>query len=374
MSDFFSNLIDRHLGVCDTIQPRIPGRFEMDQATGVVDSSSDASRPVESANGQSWPSPQPPNKVVRQWPQESDSEVSHRESMANNRYPPADPSSVFSIEVPKTAVDESDSTGDSFSSSSLLETDDPSPVSDITEQPAARSNFMEAEGTQRLDIDRDFHPKTITQQRPLPANRTAFGNEHDLLRDEVAQTGNGDRDEVTADRSPLTQPVDKQYLEQTLNQRIDAVLQQLADPPLSSATESAPNGYRNDRGEALTAPPAENSSRLDFATPPEVVTPVVERPIVNAESQHASASDHLPQGEQYHPLEAPAWLSEVTAQLNQHSQQNEAKTEPVINVTIGRVEVRAVQNETVKNAPPSKRPSGVMTLDEYLQRRKGQAR
>ncbi|VAW89525.1 hypothetical protein MNBD_GAMMA18-1278 [hydrothermal vent metagenome] len=374
MSVFFSNLIDRHLGVCDTVQPRISGRFEMDQATGVVASSSDASRPVESANGQSWPSPQPPNEVVRQWPQERDSEVNHRESMANNRYPPADPPSVFSIEVPKTAVDESDSTGgDDFSSSSLLETDDPSPVSDITEQPAARSNFIEAEGTQRLDIDSDFNPKTITQQRPLPVNRAVFSHEHDLLRDEVAQTGSGDRDEVTADRSPLTQAVDKQYLEQTLNQRIDAVLQQLADPPLS-ATESASNGDSNDRDERLTAPPAENSSRLDVATPPEVVTPVVERPVAAVESQPDSDRDHLHQGEKHHQLEAPAWLSEVTAQLNQHSQQNEAKTEPVINVTIGRVEVRAVQNETVKNAPPSKRPSGVMTLDEYLQRRKGQAR
>ena len=373
MSDFFSNLIDRHLGVCDTVQPRIPGRFEMDQATGVVASSSDASRPVESGNGQSWPSPQPPSEVVRQWPQERDSEVNHRESMANNRYPAADPSSVFSIEVPKTAVDESDSTGgDDFSSSSLLETDDLSPVSDLIEQPAARSNFIEAEGTQRLDIDSDFHPKTITQQRPLPANRAVFSHEHDLLRDEVAQTGRGDRDEVTADRSPLTHPVDKQYLEQRLNQRIDAVLQQLADPPLS-ATESAPNGYRNDRDEALTAAPAENSSRLDVARSPEVM-PAAEQPIATVESQPDSDRDHLHQGEKHHPLEAPAWLSEVTAQLNQHSQQNEAKTEPVINVTIGRVEVRAVQNETVKNAPPSKRPSGVMTLDEYLQRRKGQAR
>lgn len=373
MSDFFSNLIDRHLGVCDTVQPRIPGHFEADQATGVEGSSSGASRPVESENGQSWPSPQPPNEVVRQWPQERDSEVSHRESMANNRYPAADPASVFSIEVPKTAVDEFDSTGgDDFSSSSLLETDDLSPVSDLIEQPAARSNFIEAEGAQRLDIDSDFHPKTITQQRPLPANRAAFSDEYDLLRDEVAQTGRGDRDEVTADHSPLTHPVDKQYLEQRLNRRIDAVLQQLVDPPLS-ATELTSNGDHNDRDEMLVEAPAENSSRLDVARSPEVVMPAVEQPTAAVESQPDSDRDHLHQSEKHHPLEAPAWLSEVTAQLNQHSQ-NEAKTEPVINVTIGRVEVRAVQSETVKNAPPSKRPSGVMTLDEYLQRRKGQAR
>jgi len=44
----------------------------------------------------------------------------------------------------------------------------------------------------------------------------------------------------------------------------------------------------------------------------------------------------------------------------------------VINVTIGRVEVRAVHTEAPKNARHSNKPAGVMTLDDYLKKREGE--
>ncbi len=43
----------------------------------------------------------------------------------------------------------------------------------------------------------------------------------------------------------------------------------------------------------------------------------------------------------------------------------------IVNVTIGRVEVRAVPQEPQKKKTASKKPSGVMTLDDYLKQREG---
>ncbi len=372
MSGFFGNLIDRHLGVCETVQPRIPGRFEMDQTTGVELSSSEVGHPAESElngsrHGEDWPSPQPASEAARQWSQESGPEVNHRESMASNRYPPADPAGVFSIEAAETAVHEPDSAGgNGFSPSSFLKVGASSPRSGMTGQPATPPGFVEPEGSQRLDLD--------AGQWSQPVNRALFSDEHPPLRNEVARRGRYEQDEITtANRSALPQSVDKQYLEQRLNQPVGAVLQQQADSPPLSATETAPDGYRDDRDERLAAVQAENGLRLDVTHSPEVM-PATEPPASAVESQPDSGSDHLQQSEKQHQLEVPAWLSEMTARLNSHSQQHEAKTEPVINVTIGRVEVRAIQSETVKSASPPKRASGVMTLDEYLQRRKGQTR
>ena len=59
----------------------------------------------------------------------------------------------------------------------------------------------------------------------------------------------------------------------------------------------------------------------------------------------------------------------MTTQLTQRLHEAEHKTDSVINVTIGRVEVKAVQNDTQKNARQTKKPTGVMTLDDYLKRR-----
>lgn len=369
MSDFFANLLDRHLGRCDTIQPRIPGRFEMDQTTGSVALSSDGITPVVSENQQNGQSPQSASAVMQQWSQErSSSDVHHPESTVSNSHSPVESPTIFSSEAAKTAIHEPDSVaGKEFLSASLLTTDGSSLEPGITEQPATRFGFVEPEGGQRLDFDKNSHPKNITQQQPRQTNRVIFDAERDALGDSVRHTGGHKLDEVTAvDYSPAALPVDKHSLEQTLNQRIGAVLQQLADPPMLSATEPAPNERGHGQDERLTAPPVENTSRLDVATSPEVVTPAV-----NAHAESKQPNDNPRQGEPHRQLEAPIWLSEVAAQLNPHSQQNEAKAEPVINVTIGRVDVRAVPAETEKNRQTSKKPTGVMTLNEYLKRREG---
>ncbi|MGO1500971.1 MAG: hypothetical protein ACTHWH_06765 [Marinobacter sp.] len=77
------------------------------------------------------------------------------------------------------------------------------------------------------------------------------------------------------------------------------------------------------------------------------------------------------QPEQVGSLQIPDWLADIQTEL--HSRWREInsreESEPVVNVTIGRVEVRAVQDKPAKQAKARKRPSGVMTLEAYLKQR-----
>ena len=72
-------------------------------------------------------------------------------------------------------------------------------------------------------------------------------------------------------------------------------------------------------------------------------------------------------------LELPGWLNGLQAELQNlregASAAPQAQPERVINVTIGRVEVRAVQATTAQRAQRSLKPSGIMSLDEYLKQR-----
>ena len=71
-------------------------------------------------------------------------------------------------------------------------------------------------------------------------------------------------------------------------------------------------------------------------------------------------------------LQIPTWLSERQSELRQGNglflKASRVETEPVTNVTIGRIEVRATPRE-VEQSERKKKPSGVMSLDKYLRQR-----
>ncbi|VAX02342.1 hypothetical protein MNBD_GAMMA19-1672 [hydrothermal vent metagenome] len=74
-------------------------------------------------------------------------------------------------------------------------------------------------------------------------------------------------------------------------------------------------------------------------------------------------------------LQTPDWLAEMQSSLTERWQALNAQTEPepVINVTIGRVEVRAIQTDSPTPPPqPDKKPSGIMSLSDYLEQRNKQ--
>ena len=77
-----------------------------------------------------------------------------------------------------------------------------------------------------------------------------------------------------------------------------------------------------------------------------------------------------PQNSPFHSgLEPPSWLPEIEARFKHYLQEKNEQPEPVINVTIGRVEVRATQTEPPRQKPQPQKPAGVMTLDDYLKQR-----
>lgn len=75
-------------------------------------------------------------------------------------------------------------------------------------------------------------------------------------------------------------------------------------------------------------------------------------------------------------LQIPAWLTAMQTDVNNRLREIKAKSqaEPVINVTIGRVEVRAINTESAKSGVTSKKPTGVMNLDDYLKQRESKGR
>jgi len=82
-------------------------------------------------------------------------------------------------------------------------------------------------------------------------------------------------------------------------------------------------------------------------------------------------SDTSPDHNQSGYLQTPVWLLSMQAELSNRWREINAQSqaEPVINVTIGRVEVRAVNSSPAKPDAGQKKPTGVMSLEEYLKRR-----
>lgn len=75
-------------------------------------------------------------------------------------------------------------------------------------------------------------------------------------------------------------------------------------------------------------------------------------------------------------LQPPNGLGEIQSILNNRLQASAPlqAPEPVVNVTIGRIEIKAIQEDSPKIEKISNKPSGIMNLDDYLaQRNKGRS-
>lgn len=70
----------------------------------------------------------------------------------------------------------------------------------------------------------------------------------------------------------------------------------------------------------------------------------------------------------------PDWVNTLQTKLNQRRGPSERTPEPVINVTIGRVEVKAIRQNSQATPSPRKAP-GILSLDDYLagRQREGQS-
>jgi len=326
MNDFFTNLVSRHLGTCDTIQPRTPGRFEVDSSRGGVDS------PDEGIN-----------------------------------------SLISGINVPTVTINESDLMGSKKddSSSSFPELNEHSTQLDLTEQQEVPPDFhalpTRPNETHPFDeVLRDFEPpatehaldeqgsQQYESQISIPSEKRTS-----LLNAAVSLDSAPTSERQTNRQNAVHDP------ENELDHRIRAMLQRLLGDSGSQLTQSALDEHSRQHYQgqmAETKHPLLNADvvSLDLAPTSEGQINRQNNVSVDGEGENSSL---------YDSLEPPSWLAEIENRFNKPLKNIEAKTEPVINVTIGRVEVRAVQTEAAKKTRHSKKLTGVMPLDEYLKKR-----
>lgn len=331
MNDFFSNMVSRHLGTCDTIQPRTLGRFEVDSSRGGVDS------PDESIN-----------------------------------------SLISEINAPAGTINESDLMGSKKddSSSSFPEPNEHSTQLDLSEQQEVPPDFhalpTRPDETHPFDeVVRDFEPpatehaldeqggQQYESQISIPSEKRTS-----LLKTAVslnsAPTSERQTNRQNAEHDP----------ENEMDHRIRAMLQRLVGGSESPVTESALDERSSQHYQDQISVPSEekhpllNAAVVSFDSVP---TPTTER--LTNHQNNVSADSEGENTALYESLEPPSWLAEIENRFDTPLKDIEAKTEPVINVTIGRVEVRAVQAEAARKTRHAKKPTGVMPLDEYLKKR-----
>jgi hypothetical protein len=154
------------------------------------------------------------------------------------------------------------------------------------------------------------------------------------------------------------------HLDHELNQRIDAMLKRLTVDQLTPDMESAAS-VRSHHDDLKSLSPEIPSGLLNSDVKPQAPTQVIEQQTSRQDSGAIVNKHNRLNGGR----EAPSWLNEMEDRLSQRVPNNKSNPEPVINVTIGRVEVRAVQAETPKHANDKKKPTGVMSLGDYLKQR-----
>jgi len=332
MNVFFANLVNRHLGACDTIQPRMRGRFEAD--------------PVSEA--EALP---------------TEDETSYEAEAEAEKQQAIKPSREAADELVGKRDHEPNPYGNNkrYSSPSLPEQGNASTQRGSSKQQPAQSDshvFSEkADDMQLSGAGRYSTQVALRQEQTHKASQAA--GEHDILGDERSPVIINKPLEVKRDKtSSPAPPAGARYPLNERNHHIPVVHQRLAGDHDRLRTENQ-----------IPDPFEKGSPLLDAAITPLIVDPESDR--------QADRKEGTPYGERDNEhrdgrLETPSWLPDIGPQFNQRPQASETKAEPVINVTIGRIEVRAIKPETTKNISRPTTPSGVMTLDEYLKQREGE--
>ena len=320
MNDFFTNLVSRHLGTCDTIQPRTQGRFEDVRSRGALDSPDEDMNSVISGVN-----------VAAGTPHESDLMGSKKDN---------------SFSPHPTQLDFSESQEGTPSSHALANRVDEIHSFDEmlrdSESPAAEHALHEPARQQN------------SSNTSIPAETRRW-----LLNPDLSQ------DSVSASQRQTHQKNAGHDLESEMDRRIGALLQHLLGGSGSPVTQSALDEHSSQhyQGQMAEIQP----SLLNAAD-----VPMDSKPTSEGQTNHQNNIIGDGEGENtsvYESLEPPSWLAEIENRCNTPMQDKEVKTEPVINVTIGRVEVRAVQAEAARKTRHAKKPTAVMPLDEYLKKR-----
>ncbi|MCF6218064.1 MAG: hypothetical protein L3J94_04750 [Gammaproteobacteria bacterium] len=363
MNDFFANLVGRHLGRCETIQPRTLGPFEAERdGMAATPSTEEVNRPVAEHNQV----PQPPADRPHVQSKERALDINSFDlsvARGNHQPHPADPSPPSSADRPGVAISEPASVEGKKNdqSPSFLVQSDASVQPDANgDQPGSSASISSL-----LDVDKHPHRNLFQEE---PAGRLAFAASELPTFSETAASRDHRQTPEASHHIPSTLRVGENHLENEsdLNHRVRTMLQYLTEDLKRLAV--ADDQRRENSDSPVSTLPEKEAPPSAVVVAPQLQQETLKWPADQENSGSVGERENTPHHER---LEPPSWLSGIEAQFQQHLQAQEVKAEPVINVTIGRIEVRAVQAEKPKSAQAPKKPTGVMTLDEYLQRREG---
>ena len=366
MSEFFTNLLDRHLGTREVVEPRTPSRFETEVAGSAT--------------------PLPIDHSVTD--ETGDENLERRDRMVripenHSVGPPVnsiEPQRIYpEVVLPVDHADPVDAMG-----YNLERRDD-------LIRPTANDSILADVNAPEMEPHHDalvlrqqdwqsFKPKPVEQTNPkeenvprqvIHRNSTLETESQRMLRGDLPERISGRN--PTKEANPHISELDYPF-EGELDNRIRAMLARLQDRQKIQPSERAET---NILGRSVDTIPDNTDDTEKYR---KVQAPLVE-PLLDEtekvglsdaaqERQHVFASDNrdiFKDGS----LESPSWLPDIQAEFNRRWNEVNSKSEPepVINVTIGRVEVRAVQADRPKKTKPQKKTSSVMSLDEYLNQR-----
>lgn len=329
MSEFFSNLLDRHLGACNVVEPRGRWRYESEGARSAtplpVDHYGTDETGDEVLELQNMVVRNPENHVIGEFvnsmePQRIDTEV----------------------KLPVDHAERVDSMGDN------LERQDDLIRASANDAILADANALETTphlGTLVLRQQDQQHVKP----HPLEQTNPKEGNGPDSER--------GYRFEGKSDS------------------RLKPSLARLQGHQKFREAEYAEANYL-DQSLVTRMDKAEDTENEPAAQPLLVASLFAESEMIGSsasdqERQHAFAGDNQNISRDG-ALEPPTWFSDMQAEFNQRWKVLSRKSqppEPVINVTIGSIEVKATYLREPEQPRKQKKPTGVMSLDTYLRQR-----
>lgn len=373
MSDYLDNLLARELGRLETVEPRRPSRFEPPAAASTFPSGagtfgdapehgdlfrtettetfadpSDAPPPISSSSAPR-PAPFLPSRDAPLTPPNFTREE-RRHARPSSTFGPesAEPSSPFELARSQPFGVHDEETDSSSPSSS------PTPTLEPASTPARRTATNETRETERTQqartaplAEREVAPSQVEPSITSPLR---------LESDEARTRGAAGRDAATPRETLLIPLLDAR---EVLNR--DARAHEAGEraahfeaSPVSPATKPP---ARADESSAKHAPVEPASARRERLESSEAEARRERR-----ERQPASPSS----------LVQPRAARRAEAQQQRQADaQTEAEAAPIINVTIGRIEIRATS--PAPRRPPRREPAGAspMSLEDYLRRRGG---
>ncbi len=181
--------------------------------------------------------------------------------------------------------------------------------------------------------------------------------------------------ESNQDKTPIPEQV-VPATEKQSNQRVQKILQRLnaeqpheeripKASPASLFSQVAPD---LDSKKLVPSPSVPSSKAAEAFLPPVASSSPVQ-PIEETRQVNQTQQPEAPQ-QQVGVLQPPDWLRNIQADLQSRWQPppKQTNSEPVVNVSIGRVEIRAEQ-AAVAQPKARQKPSGVMSLGTYLKQR-----